>query len=257
MKLGGWDSVRVSADSELLRRFRVIYGENCIKHIYPEVPLSFALMADSSLTGDPRTSLDTLYHGVRSEYLSAAMLWHKKSKKNSTILDLGKARKFPVPGFILPVQEDLLLDIALIMDARNPVRQYPLLNDIMREYPKLRIGIFHWQIFAQGSLPKLHEMHESFREGAAAGDFKIICPGEIVKTEIIIGAHVDIFKNPIDLPAEFQTNKFFIACDGEPRGAEATYAELVTKQQPILVDRSALKGQIQVIVNKILKNSNI
>lgn len=249
IKIGGWDGVRISADSELVRRFNIIHGKDCIKHIYLEVPLSFALVANSSLTGDPRTSLDTLYHGVRNEYLSAAMWWYKNVKQNSALMNSSSVRNFPVPEFISPVKKDMLLDIALIMDAQNPVDQYQLLNDLMLKYPKLRIGIFHWQVFLQGGTPKLHEIHENFREGAAAGFFRIICPGEIVRAEILIGSDVDVFKNPIDLPAKFHTSRFFIIKNKMVGSEEVPYAELVAKQRPRLVDMATLNNEIRAHID--------
>lgn len=57
LETGGWNNVRVSAVSELIRRFSVLYGKNCVSHIYPKVPMSFALSTNSSLTGNHRTNL--------------------------------------------------------------------------------------------------------------------------------------------------------------------------------------------------------
>ena len=246
-KMGGWDAVRVSGDSELIRRFVQIHGQKSFQYIFPKVPLSFALAGDLSLTSSSRTSLDTLYHGVRHEYLEAAKWWHKSSP--NTFLKLqSKKREFPAPGFILPTRKELRLDVALVMDARHPIHLYGLLKDMLGHAPLFRIGVFHWQLFPPNETPKLHRIHHSFRQYAAKGLISIISPGETVKTEALVGYDKGIFQNPIDRSPEFRTQKFFILADQMSEIAELLHAPLITSTPPTLASP-------QTIINKVFQTS--
>ncbi|APD95382.1 hypothetical protein BM523_16050 [Alteromonas mediterranea] len=99
-KLGGWDNVRINADTEFYERVLCIYGNTSIKEVLPGVPLSFGRTVESSLTHKSTTHLVTQYGGLRKIYMDYARLWHKNSCK-LTLNKSDKARPFPVPPQIL------------------------------------------------------------------------------------------------------------------------------------------------------------
>ncbi|MBO9440137.1 glycosyltransferase family 2 protein [Sulfitobacter sp. R18_2] len=245
IKSGGWDNVRISADSELIRRFSAIYGKDCVANIQPNVPMSFALETGLSLTGASKTSLDTVYHGVRKEYLEAAKLSHENIHDYPVVPQKNRARRFPVPEFILPDRRNLELDIALILDAQKSIDSYPLLTTAILSSTRLRVGVFHWQEFHKGTAPKPNEINGSFRVAADIGKLKIICPGELVQTNVLIGEKVGIFRNPIDIPPKFDTTRFFIGKREDPWGEDILYTDLVTDRPPEFLDTIELSGIIK------------
>ncbi|RBI86412.1 hypothetical protein DRV85_06605 [Rhodosalinus halophilus] len=75
-KLGYWDTVRFGADSELLRRFRKVFGAGAVVNLETG-PLSFQREADSSVTVDPVKGVKGFYYGVRHEYFQAQTHHHE------------------------------------------------------------------------------------------------------------------------------------------------------------------------------------
>lgn len=78
-ELGGFDYVRISADSELLERAEIIYGKASINHV--PVCVYFAYSHDDSLTGSEEYGYG--WRGIvgqRAQYASAYRSWHKREK---------------------------------------------------------------------------------------------------------------------------------------------------------------------------------
>ena len=97
--LGGWDEVKVNADTEFYERCLAKFGQAAIKEVMPDVPLSFGRTHASSLTQNAETHLVTQYGGVRKQYMDCARAWHKNSPGLKLLRD--KQRPFPVPPSIL------------------------------------------------------------------------------------------------------------------------------------------------------------
>lgn len=99
--IGYWDQVRFGADTEYYERIIAYYGESAIVEVLPNVPLSFGLSDNSSLTQTKSSHLITQFAGVRKDYMSSARLWHRS---NGQDLFLGKderVRKFPISDSLL------------------------------------------------------------------------------------------------------------------------------------------------------------
>lgn len=76
--LEGWDAVRVSADSELLRRVRHLFGETSVAT--PETgPLALQRASATSATGEDATGMDWFYYGARREYYEAQLHHHAQA----------------------------------------------------------------------------------------------------------------------------------------------------------------------------------
>ena len=97
--LGGFDEVRVSADSELLERAEIYFGKNRIQH----VPLwtYVATHHDDSLTGGGPFAIGWKgIHGARAEYVAQFRAWHSRKHSNPKNLKIGRGAErgcFPVP----------------------------------------------------------------------------------------------------------------------------------------------------------------
>jgi glycosyltransferase involved in cell wall biosynthesis len=76
-KLGGWDSVRFGADSELISRAEILLGSN-LKRV-PEI-LMLCCDLPGSLTNDPETGVGVSaeLYSIRSTYRDAFIKWHKR-----------------------------------------------------------------------------------------------------------------------------------------------------------------------------------
>ncbi|MEC8720877.1 MAG: glycosyltransferase family 2 protein [Candidatus Thermoplasmatota archaeon] len=97
--LGGFDEVRVSADSELLERAETIFGKEAIQHI--PVVTYIATYHEDSLTGGGKFSIGWKgIRGPRAEYVANFRAWHSRNKRKTEKLKISSTDemgKFPVP----------------------------------------------------------------------------------------------------------------------------------------------------------------
>ncbi|WP_158409655.1 glycosyltransferase family 2 protein, partial [Halomonas sp. KM-1] len=80
--LGGWDTVRIAADNELIRRYERQLGMPATNYVtrgcQSECPLSFGRLDFNSLTQKKLTHVVTAWHGMRKEYRERAGFWYDK-----------------------------------------------------------------------------------------------------------------------------------------------------------------------------------
>ena len=209
--LGGWDEVRVSADTELYNRLEYHYGGRRINQVHIRVPISFVRKNQSSLTGQSRTHIRTLYHGVRRDYQAAARNWLMRRNPLDVNIhpDSGK-RLFPAPGLIRAIKEEMLqFDLVFVMDFSVIGDAYfSTLNYVDAAVAHgLRVGLFHWQGF---DIDVMQALRPEIMQLAQEGTVKLIAPGEVVKVDAVIVGYPVILKHPIDLAPRFEADKFFI-----------------------------------------------
>ncbi|QEP42027.1 glycosyltransferase family 2 protein [Ectothiorhodospiraceae bacterium BW-2] len=150
-QLGGWDSVRVSADSELLRRLCHLAGEGTVAFIEPQLPLAFALDSDNSLTRSQITHVRTLWFGLRYIYRQNQSYWHCQADSLSLDPKLND-RPFKVPRLLLGDQAKFKLELLLIADYRQPLP--PDLQQALQSLPpETPIGLLHWPELSQPEQP--------------------------------------------------------------------------------------------------------
>lgn len=99
--LGYWDQVRFGADTEYYERIIAYYGDSAITEVLQNIPLSFGLSDDSSLTQAKSSHLVTQFAGVRKDYMSSARLWHKNANRELFLDKDEKVRKFPISASLL------------------------------------------------------------------------------------------------------------------------------------------------------------
>lgn len=98
-RLGGWDQVRVSADSELLRRVRHLFGDGAVSTL-PNGFLGLQRDGINNATQDSATGMAWFYYGARREYYEAQTASHAKA---ATLRYQPKnSRPFPAPAGLLP-----------------------------------------------------------------------------------------------------------------------------------------------------------
>lgn len=102
-KIGYFDSVRVSADSEFERRIHTVFGKDTIEHIH--VPLIVASVRSESLSGGGKFAMDwTGLSGPRLDYRRQFELFHDKirlGEQNGYISFPLVERVFEAPSILL------------------------------------------------------------------------------------------------------------------------------------------------------------
>lgn len=76
--LGGWDRVRVGADSELLRRVRHLFGDTSVAPLNTG-PLGLQRDSSTSATADEATGMGWFYYGARRDYYEAQINHHART----------------------------------------------------------------------------------------------------------------------------------------------------------------------------------
>lgn len=108
--LGGWDPVRVEADSEWIARLRARYGRAAIRKL-DSGPLGFQRIGAASAIADPVTGFDGYYFGARKFYREAQMAWHAREALHWN----GQGpRPFAAPSLLkwkhpVPIEADLAI----------------------------------------------------------------------------------------------------------------------------------------------------
>lgn len=210
--LGGWDRVKVAADSEYLQRIVACFGGEAVQRVLPGTPLVFARHTPGSLTNSPATHLNTEYFGVRQLYQQMSQTWHEMAKKNNGLFmdPTITKRRFPAPFSNLHGEVSRLYDIALIADlsdisiSAEPTKN--LVKLLMSQGQK--IGLFHWPDF---ELPKLSETSVHYLQLAVEHCLDIIAPDQNIQatTLLFLGAH--LLKNPVDIIPKIHFQKSKIA----------------------------------------------
>ncbi|MCL5255748.1 MAG: glycosyltransferase family 2 protein [Gammaproteobacteria bacterium] len=111
-QIGYWDEVRVSADSEFLWRLQTHFGEAAVHLIDAELPLSFSLVHEQSLTQVGATHVRSIYFGVRRLYREASDWWHRQG--NPVLQE--NSRPFPLP-IGMTTNQTVAADIVFVIDA--------------------------------------------------------------------------------------------------------------------------------------------
>jgi hypothetical protein len=103
-KLGFWDRVKCSSDTEYYYRIIRAFGLDAIREVLPGTPMSFGRLHPASLTQDAETNIFTVFGGARKQYHDAFHLWHKHARDNADLFMAQEPaeRKFQAPSSILP-----------------------------------------------------------------------------------------------------------------------------------------------------------
>jgi glycosyltransferase involved in cell wall biosynthesis len=83
LRLGGWDEVRFGADSELEERICAFLKIKKILHLYTDVPLTLLGESADSITRAVYSSINTIFWGVRKEYMHHYRSWHQVELQQS------------------------------------------------------------------------------------------------------------------------------------------------------------------------------
>ncbi|ADU31887.1 glycosyltransferase [Evansella cellulosilytica] len=120
-KIGYWDSVRFGADSEFIKRVKLVFGDKSVIELTTG-PLSFQRQTNTSLTGSSAFGFPGYFMGARKEYTEAQTYYHSNTE-NYYYNFPQKQRPFPIPEPMLPSRESTndekrKFDVIIVSDFR-------------------------------------------------------------------------------------------------------------------------------------------
>ncbi len=100
-KIGYWDEIKAGADTEYYYRLLRVFGDSAVEPVLPDVPLSFQLVRNNSLTQSADLHLATQFEGPRKWYLDAAFAWHADNNATLFLEANQKQREFYAPASLI------------------------------------------------------------------------------------------------------------------------------------------------------------
>jgi glycosyltransferase involved in cell wall biosynthesis/tetrahydromethanopterin S-methyltransferase subunit G len=200
---GGWDAVKVAADSELFERVKIFFGCNAISEVAPGVPLVLARHLPNSLTTSADTHAKSEFWGLRRDYREVYRHWHSSFRvlERMPAPRVNNIRQFPAPSSnVYKLEASKRYTVVLMADlSTEPVNcpdYRPLISRLLDE--GISVAVFHWPDFcnntAAGIAPDLLNK-------AICGSLHILTPGESCSTNLLLMLGNSIFKfHPDRLP---------------------------------------------------------
>lgn len=217
-ELGEWDSVTANADDELLQRARIVWGKNAIVDVLKDVPLSFFMVHENSLTQQAETSINTLTFGIRKNYALQADYWrvYKADSENLKLQRKSLKDPFPIPQNLAPknwnrsLQYDIVIisDLSLLGGTRRCNEGY------IEAASKMgwRIGLFHWPRYDL----KTADIAKEYFELCYRTNIDLISPQDSIFANLILIHHPPILKFEIDAVPKIIAKKLGILVNQSP-----------------------------------------
>lgn len=217
--LGEWDSVSANADDEFVQRIRLAWGEDALEDILPNVPLSFFLVHEESLTQQKGTSLNSLTFGIRQEYSRQAKYWRRKIEAAGGVVKYERTSMkapFPIPAGLAPKnwpkdpRYDLVLisDLSLLGGTRRCNEGYIRAAVAMG----LRVGLFHWPRFDLRPV----DIADEYMDLSYHPLVDFLVPEDEISAGLVLIHHPPILKYRIDGVPKIDTDKVAILVNQSP-----------------------------------------
>ena len=218
--LGAWDRVRAAADTEYIWRIQAVHGKRAIKVVHEEVPLSFSLSQEDSLTQTGPTHVKTIFYGTRRVYREAQKWWHQHAADGELkILPADSFRRFAAPPNLLmknpePKEYDFLFVGDLALKKGVGELQQALVSAIAEE-GKYRVAVFHWPRYEKS----LHrQVAPNYQVLSSQGKIDIIAAEDALKTKHSIVTDVIACGKLLDRWPRWEAQKVW-ACSGHTDGS--------------------------------------
>ncbi|MGM8910338.1 glycosyltransferase [Psychrobacter sp. 1U1] len=215
--LGEWDAVSANADDEFIQRARILWGEDSIVDIMQNIPFSFFLVHDNSLTQQAGTSLNSLTFGIRHEYSRQAKFWRENNKdKPLSYTRTSKKYPFPIPHGLAPkhweknIHYDLILisDLSLLGGTRRCNEGYIKAAEALG----WKVGLFHWPRYDL----KTAEIADEYTKLSYNENIDFLVPEDEVTAKLVIIHHPPILNFEIDAVPSITCNKLGILVNQSP-----------------------------------------
>jgi len=210
-RVGGWDEVRVGADTEFIWRLRHALGHDSVKKLATPAPLAFAREDDRSLTQSRATHIRTMDHGMRRAYREATRYWHRSTAPQALRIEpQSPSRAFPAPGPLLPARVDHVdCDLLFIMDFNLKAGAFvSTMNYVEAAIAHgYSVALFHWRRY---DLNVFQPLKRKIRQMAHEGRVRVVSPGEKVRASTVIVGYPVILRYVIDLCPEIEFDNFVV-----------------------------------------------
>ena len=187
-QLGYWDTVRFSADNELIRRMQAKWGKGAVRHL-PTGPLSFQRDGDSSIVADDALGINGFLFGARRDYRDAQQYHHEQA---GTLKYTGEraANPFPVPALMKstrPQLETPHFPVVLASDFRmRGGSAQSCAEDLKCAHASgIRIGIFEMFRYDLGDRTRA-SMLEEIREQVDGDTVQVLTYGQRVTCDLLL-----------------------------------------------------------------------
>ncbi|MBY6092917.1 glycosyltransferase family A protein [Maritimibacter alkaliphilus] len=183
-RLGGWDAVRVSGDTDYIWRVQAAYGAQAVRRILPAVPLAFAADAAGSLTRASLTHVRSTYGGLRHYYREICRYWLARAPGGLSP-EQQAAKWAMLPAAILPGQ-DGSDRVALLLrgDCCDP-DVLARMSDLARATAPERVALSHRPDpgFTDRQFGYAMEFPAAFFEVLQQENVILACPEEAVQAQ--------------------------------------------------------------------------
>lgn len=209
-KIGGWDSVRVGADTEYLWRIQKVFGEKSVIHVKTDIPFSLSLSNENSLTGTSTTHVRTIHFGLRRTYREAMTWWHNSAKsKEDLYMDPKKINRHfpcPVPNLINnSISRDY--DYIIVADFSMDTDLDYVVQVIKDLSVNNKLAIFHWPDY-EGD--PFHSISDRIFELIHLNNIDILVPNENIQSNNVLILTPKILNYVLDDAPNINYNQAYI-----------------------------------------------
>ena len=189
--VGAWDRVRAGADTEYIWRIRAAFGKNAIVAVKPDVPLSFSLQHDASLTRTGPTHVRTMFHGSRRIYREAQAWWHRTAGKaafRALPCEPGERPFFAPPQLLEKAPAAVECELVVVADLCEASPERQAVEQLVRESALTqRVALFHWRHYGSPAMQPVRDIYQAM---AAEGRVVIIGPQDRLRAAqaLVVGA---------------------------------------------------------------------
>ncbi|QUS36327.1 glycosyltransferase family 2 protein [Falsirhodobacter algicola] len=233
--LGYWDSVRFSADNELIRRMQRVFGKESVTFLETG-PLSFQRDSATSIIADAVLGVNGFFMGVRREYLHAQSHYRHQEGADLRFGNDWRVRPFPVPVVMRADRAERLseaghLDVVIAGDLRTGSASVRIVLDLIARHQAAgrTVGMFELNRYRATGVQSTR-IATDLRAEAWARGVRILSFGEAVRCETLFVIDANVLKDtqrymPSVTPGHVRVIDLPDADDTPPRDVAAGWVE--------------------------------
>ncbi|MGD6778620.1 glycosyltransferase [Sutcliffiella horikoshii] len=215
--IGFWDCVRFGADSEFIKRIKMIFGDKSVVEI-PTGPLSFQRQTAGSLTGSSAFGFPGYFMGARREYQEAQSYHH--SIANSLYYNFPiEQRPFAIPEPMLPGRqkrsERRHFDVIIISDFRLDGGSNMSNLEEIKAQKKLGLKTGLVQM-ARYDYPAKKKINRKIRNELDGNQVEILVYGEKVSCDVLIVRYPPILQEKQKYIPDIKAGKINVIINQTP-----------------------------------------
>jgi hypothetical protein len=165
-----------------------MHGNDAFAHVYKDVPLSFSLSSQTSLTKATHTHVKTVFYGLRRHYREAARWWHAKADKpeNLYLSNEGQSRPFPAPDAIQGSPSLKKVAYVFVSDfSRHAIASDSLAESLFHAISEIdEVALFHWPNYLLDDGDDV--LDDRVFHAAATQGVRLLVPGDQIEAETVV-----------------------------------------------------------------------